>query len=86
MEPRAGLLAPLWRLRGTVGLLGVDGRLVLSAAALDLLSCLCATTRPACHPGARPRLGGRIDSASSALRAITQAITEFEFHISPAPS
>jgi hypothetical protein len=45
-----------------------------------------ATTRPARHPGARPPLGGWIDAACSPLRAITQAITEFEFHISPVPS
>ena len=47
------------------------------------VSCLPATTSPACQPGARPPAGGRIDSTSSPLRAITQAITEFEFHISP---
>jgi hypothetical protein len=49
-------------------------------------SCLRATSSPACHPGARPRAGGRIDSASIPLLAITHAITEFEFHISPVPS
>ena len=48
--------------------------------------CLRATTSPACQPGARPPAGGRIDSASIPLRAITHAITEFEFHISPVPS
>ena len=38
------------------------------------------------QPGARPPAGGWIESASIPLRAITQAITEFEFHISPVPS
>jgi hypothetical protein len=49
-------------------------------------SCLRATSSPACHPGARPPAGGRMDSASIPLLAITHAITEFEFHISPVPS
>ena len=49
-------------------------------------SCLRATSIPACQPGARPAAGGRIDSASIPLLAITHAITEFEFHISPVPS
>jgi hypothetical protein len=40
-------------------------------------------TSPACQPGARPPEGGLIDPASMPLRAMTQAITEFEFHISP---
>ena len=47
---------------------------------------LRATTTPARQPGARPPCGGWIDSASIPLRAITHAITEFEFHISPVPS
>ena len=47
---------------------------------------LLATTTPARQPGARPPRGGWIDSASIPLRAITHAITEFEFHISPVPS
>ena len=42
-----------------------------------------ATTSPAFEPGARPPAGGRTDSGSSPARAMTQAITEFEFHISP---
>ena len=46
----------------------------------------CAMTMPACHPGARPPCGGWIDSTASPLRAISQEIREFEFHISPAPS
>ena len=45
-----------------------------------------ATTTPARHPGARPPFGGRIDSASRPQRVISHEITEFEFHISPAPS
>jgi hypothetical protein len=47
------------------------------------VSCRRATTSPACHPGARPAVGGWIDSMSIPLRAISHAITEFEFHMSP---
>jgi hypothetical protein len=47
---------------------------------------LSATTTPACHPGARPPAGGWIDSASRPLIDTIHAITEFEFHISPAAS
>ena len=36
--------------------------------------------------GARPPLGMRIVSAATPLHVISQEITEFEFHISPAPS
>jgi hypothetical protein len=43
-------------------------------------------TTPARQPGARPPSGGRIDSTSSLLRTISHEISEFEFHISPAPS
>src|SRR5215210_5144348 len=43
-----------------------------------------ATSRPACHPGARPRGGGRSWSVDTPAVAISQAIIEFEFHISPA--
>ena len=56
------------------------------AATVPLASLPCATTTPARQPGARPPCGGWIDSASIPLRAITHAITEFEFHISPVPS
>ena len=40
---------------------------------------------PASHPGARPPAGGRTPPRSAPLRVSTQEITEFEFHISPAP-
>ena len=43
-------------------------------------------TTPARQPGARPPSGGWIDSTSSPLRAISHEFSEFEFHISPAPS
>ena len=43
-------------------------------------------TTPACQPGALPPRGSAIDSTSSPLRAMSQAIVEFEFHISPACS
>jgi len=45
-----------------------------------------ATTIPARHPGARPPGGGWIDPTSSPLRARSQEVIEFEFHISPAAS
>jgi hypothetical protein len=45
-----------------------------------------ATTSPARQPGARPPGGAWIDSASRLQLAISHEITEFEFHISPAPS
>jgi hypothetical protein len=45
-----------------------------------------ATTSPARQPGARPPAGGWIDSAVRPPRAISQAVSEFEFHISPAAS
>ena len=45
-----------------------------------------ATTRPASQPGARPHSGSRIRSAGRRTIASSQAITEFEFHISPARS
>ena len=41
---------------------------------------------PARQPGARPPGGGTTDSTSNPLRAISQEISEFEFHISPACS
>jgi hypothetical protein len=43
-------------------------------------------TIPACQPRARPPRGSAIDSTSSPLRAMSQEIVEFEFHISPALS
>jgi Domain of unknown function (DUF3459) len=46
----------------------------------------CARTLPARQPGARPPAGGRINSTSSPVRAISQEMIEFEFHISPARS
>src|SRR5207245_1925006 len=45
-----------------------------------------AATRPAFQPGARPPGGGFIESTSSPVRAINQAMIEFEFHISPVRS
>ena len=45
-----------------------------------------ATTSPARQPGARPPAGGWIDSVGMPLRAISHAMIEFEFHISPAAS
>src|ERR1019366_925655 len=45
-----------------------------------------ATLTAAFQPGARPPAGERRPSVSTPLRASTQAMTEFEFHISPAPS
>ena len=45
-----------------------------------------ATSRPASQPGARPRDGGRSSSVGRPAVAISQATTEFEFHISPASS
>jgi hypothetical protein len=45
-----------------------------------------ATSRPACQPGARPFGGGRRSSVDRPAVAISQAATEFEFHISPASS
>jgi hypothetical protein len=45
-----------------------------------------ATRRPAFQPGARPPGGGLIESTSSPVRAINQAMIEFEFHISPVRS
>ena len=56
------------------------------AAAVSSASALFPTTTPARQPGARPPCGGWIDLASIPLRAITHAITEFEFHISPVSS
>jgi hypothetical protein len=41
---------------------------------------------PAFQPGARPSCGSAIDSTSSPLRARSQEMVEFEFHISPAAS
>jgi hypothetical protein len=49
-------------------------------------TALVATTSPARQPGARPPAGGQIESTAMLLRAITQAITAFEFHILPARS
>ena len=43
-----------------------------------------ASTMPAFQPGARPPRGVWIDSTSSPLRTMSQEMTEFEFHISPA--
>ena len=48
------------------------------------LARLRATSIPACQPGARPPSGGSRRSAGTPAAAITQAMTEFEFHISPA--
>ncbi|HEY5188081.1 MAG TPA: hypothetical protein VII87_03525 [Solirubrobacteraceae bacterium] len=45
-----------------------------------------ATTHPALQPGARPPGGGEIVSAAIPAAASSQAVTELEFHISPAPS
>jgi hypothetical protein len=45
-----------------------------------------ATSRPACQPGARPCSGGRRSSVDKPAVAISQAATEFEFHISPVSS
>jgi peptide/nickel transport system substrate-binding protein len=50
------------------------------------VSCRRATTIPACQPGARPPARGQIDSAGRSLEATSQAMIEFEFHISPAAS
>jgi hypothetical protein len=41
---------------------------------------------PARHPGARPFPGGLIPAVPCPLRASNQAISEFEFHISPTRS
>jgi hypothetical protein len=45
-----------------------------------------AAATPADHPGALPPRGGRISATPSPLAARAQEITEFEFHISPAPT
>ncbi len=45
-----------------------------------------ATTRPALQPGARPPGGGAMRERSTPLLARSHDTTEFEFHISPAPS
>jgi uncharacterized protein YndB with AHSA1/START domain len=46
-------------------------------------SCRCATTRPACQPGARPAIGGLTASPPMPLRVNSQGISELEFQISP---
>jgi hypothetical protein len=74
------------RLAGTVGQRPTDDCRHRFTATVPSASLLRATTTPARQPGARPPCGGLIDSASIPLRAITHAITEFEFHISPVPS
>jgi EAL domain len=43
-----------------------------------------ATSRPEDQPGPRPRAGGLTPSVGRPAVAISHAITEFEFHISPA--
>jgi hypothetical protein len=55
-------------------------------ARATLLDARAATTTPAFQPGARPPGGGFIEPASSPARAISQAMIEFEFHISPVRS
>jgi hypothetical protein len=69
-----------WGQRSTVG------RCYGFAATVPSASVVCATITSARQPGARPPCGRWIDSASIPLRAITHAITEFAFHISPVPS
>jgi hypothetical protein len=49
-------------------------------------ACRCATTSPACQPGARPPDGGRIEWVAMPPRASNHAITELEFHMSPVAS
>jgi hypothetical protein len=45
-----------------------------------------ATARPASQPGARPPAGALMAPASIPQLAISQDVTEFEFHISPVSS
>jgi hypothetical protein len=71
------------RLAWTVGS-AVDSRLLVRVRGDRFLGVgSVRDDHAARQPGARPPCGGWIDSASIPLRAITHAITAFEFHISP---